>query len=191
MATDEVLIRNCLKGKPEALGRLYDLYAPVLFSLCLRYVPQRAEAEDLLQEAFIRIFENLKRFNPRDGGSFEGWMKRIAVNHALNYIRTRNRHRIFVESDQPNNFPDVVEEDYNQDDFLANLTSDTIHQLIAELPEGYRTVFNLYVIEEYSHKEIAELIGCSENTSKTQLLKARNLLKKKISELQLNYRYER
>lgn len=191
MATDEVLIRNCLKGKPEALGRLYDLYAPVLFGLCLRYVPQRAEAEDLLQEAFIRIFENLKRFNPRDGGSFEGWMKRIAVNHALNYIRTRHRHRIFVESDQPNNFPDVVEEDYNPDDFLANLTSDTIHQLIAELPEGYRTVFNLYVIEEYSHKEIAELIGCSENTSKTQLLKARNLLKKKISELQLNYRYER
>jgi len=182
MAQDENLIKQCIKGRPEALGQLYDRYAPVLLSVCLRYVPVRAEAEDLLQECFIRIFEKIGDFQLRPEASFEGWMKRIVVNKALNYLRDKNRNRLFVDTSDPGLWPDISEDESGNG--FPNISADEIHTLIQSLPDGYRTVFNLFVIEEYGHKEIAGMLGCSENTSKTQLLKARNMLKKRILDLQ-------
>ncbi|HAQ66135.1 MAG TPA: RNA polymerase subunit sigma-70 [Bacteroidales bacterium] len=182
MAQDYDLIRQCIKGQTEAFGKLYDRYAPVLLSVCLRYLPVRAEAEDILQECFIRIFEKIGEFKVRPEASFEGWMKRIVVNKALNHIRDKNRNRLFVEGSDPGMWPDVPDDEPGSG--FPNVTADEVHQMIQKLPDGYRTVFNLYVMEEYGHKEIAAMLGCSENTSKTQLLKARNMLKKRIVELQ-------
>lgn len=182
MAQDENLIRRCIKGQHKAFGQLYDRYAPVLLSVCMRYIPVRAEAEDLLQECFIRIFEKIGEFELRPEASFEGWMKRIVVNKALNYLRDKSRNRLLIDTADPGRLPDATEDDTEM--AFSNITADEIHQLIQSLPDGYRTVFNLFVIENYGHKEIATLLGCSENTSKTQLLKARNMLKKRILELQ-------
>jgi len=182
MAQDEDLIRQCINGRPEAFGKLYDRYAPVLLSVCLRYIPIRAEAEDLLQECFIRVFEKIGEFRLRPDASFEGWMKRIVVNKALNQLRDKNRNRLFVETSDPGAWPDVASDETSSG--YPNISADEIHAMIQSLPDGYRTVFNLFVMEEYGHKEIAGLLGCSENTSKTQLLKARNMLKKRIAELQ-------
>lgn len=182
MAQDENLIKKCIKGQPEALGQLYDRYAPVLLSVCLRYIPIRAEAEDILQECFIRIFEKIGEFKLRPEASFEGWMKRIVVNKALNFLRDKNRNRLFIDTPDPGLLADVTDED--SDRGFPNITADEIHGMIQNLPDGYRTVFNLFVVENYGHKEIASMLGCTENTSKTQLLKARNMLKKRILELQ-------
>ncbi|PKP15695.1 MAG: hypothetical protein CVU06_16075, partial [Bacteroidetes bacterium HGW-Bacteroidetes-22] len=111
MAQDYDLIRQCIKGQTEAFGKLYDRYAPVLLSVCLRYLPVRAEAEDILQECFIRIFEKIGEFKVRPEASFEGWMKRIVVNKALNHIRDKNRNRLFVEGSDPGMWPDVPDDE--------------------------------------------------------------------------------
>jgi len=181
MTEEQDLIKACLKGDSKALESFYDRYAPVLLSTCMRYVPVRVDAEDLLQEALIKIMSNLRNFDFRGKGSIEAWMKRIIVNLSLNFLRNKASKNIFiyVENEALLDLNDTKETDFEATD----LSLDEIHRLIGELPIGYRTVLNLYVFEKYSHLEIATMLGCSEGNSKSQLLRARALLKKQIKEL--------
>ncbi len=185
MTLDDKLIRDCIKGKSKALDKLFDQYSPVLLGLCMRYSSDSQEAQDIMQEGFIKIFFNVKKFRKIEGGSFEGWMKRIMVNTALNHIRKKNARRDTVDFDAlEERIGDQSDDAYIQNDEV-HVTEEEILALIQELPPGYRSVFNLFVFEKYGHKEIADMMGVSENTSKTQLLKARKYLQKKINELKI------
>lgn len=181
MLEDDSILEGCIAGSRSAQSALYRKYSPVMMAVCLRYAQNRDEAEDILQEAFLKIFQNIRSF--RKEGSFEGWMKRIMINHALNYFR-KNRRLPFIEDLETINETEVMESD-DQISVHAPVSADTIIALIQMLPPGYRLVFNMYVFEEYSHKEISEALSISENTSKTQLLKARRMLRKKLYEKNL------
>jgi len=152
-----------------------------MLAVCLRYAQNRDEAEDILQESFLKIFQNISSY--RKEGSFEGWMKRIMINHALNYYR-KNRKLPFHEDIESINELDIMEKD-EQPVNHAPVSAEKLIALIQLLPPGYRIVFNMYVFEDYSHKEISEALNISENTSKTQLLKARRMLRKKLFDLNL------
>jgi len=144
----------------------------------MRYCRDRDEAEDILQEAFIKVFQNLHSF--RGEGSLAGWIKRVIVNHAINYINKRNRVARHEKLDDIRE-TDIL--DFNETiEFPDEYNPALLLKLIQELPIGYRTVFNLHIFEDYGHKQIAEELGISENTSKTQLFKARRWLKNKIEE---------
>jgi RNA polymerase sigma-70 factor (ECF subfamily) len=183
MKEDQALIRDILKNRAKAVESLYDRYAPALLSLCFRYSGNMQDAEDILHDGFIKIIKNLANFKPGPESSLEAWMKRIMINTALNFIRDHIKERNQVEVDNYQERNDLANEDPTDVD-LAHLpvNQDQILQMIAELPSGYRTVFNLYVFEEFSHKEICQKLNCSESTSKSQLFKARALLRARISE---------
>lgn len=172
------LIEGCLAGKRKAQSELYTRFAPMLYGVCLRYASSRFEAQDMLQEGFIKIFTALSSYESK--GSFEGWMKRIVINNALNNIRSKSKQPLFTDFSEVENLPDAPSGD---EEIVQPPDKETMLRLVQELPQGYRMVFNLYVFEDYSHKDIAEMAGISENTSKTQLMRARNLLQKKLSEL--------
>jgi RNA polymerase sigma factor (sigma-70 family) len=177
MDTEGKLIEGCLAGKRKAQNELYKRFSPLLYGICLRYAANRFEAQDILQEGFIKVFSALSTFEKK--GSFEGWVKRIVINNAINHIRRNAAKHLFTEFSELENIPETIQETEE----ISPPDSKIMLKLIQELPDGYRMVFNLYVFEEYSHKEIAEFSGISENTSKTQLMRARHLLQKKISEL--------
>lgn len=183
MKEDLSLIKEVLKNRSKALEELYDRYAPALLSLCYRYAGNIQDAEDILHDGFIKIIKNLPDFQPRPGGSLEAWMKRIMTNTALNFIRDHARDRNLLDLDKIQNRVDLSDDDPADLD-LAHLpvSQDQVLQMIADLPAGYRTVFNLYVFEDFSHKEICEKLNCTESTSKSQLSKARALLRARISE---------
>jgi RNA polymerase sigma-70 factor (ECF subfamily) len=181
MPIDDSIIEGCIAGKRSAQSALYKAYSAVMLSICMRYARSRDEAEDILQEAFLKIFRNIGTY--RREGSFEGWMKRIIINHALNCFR-KNRKMPFIEDIDNVNETQIVEaEDPMPLD--VPVPANTLIHLIRQLPPGYRMVFNMYVFEEYSHKEIAEMLNFSESTSKTQLLKARKMLRKKLFDMNL------
>lgn len=185
MTKEQEMIRRCIRGDGQALAAFYDSYAPALMAACLRYVPSRPDAEDLLHDAFIKILQNLNRFEYRGEGSLVGWMKRIVVNLALNFLRDREKSLLINEQIVPSE----VHESDSEGDYSFGITPAEIHQLIQELPVGYRTVLNLFVFEKYSHREIALLLKCSESNSKSQLLRARILLKKNMMMLKSNKEY--
>ncbi len=167
----EQLIINCKKNDAQAQSQLYRLYANKLFSLCLKYSRNHAEAQDNLQDAFVTIFNKIAQYNNK--GSLEGWMKRIAVNTALQ----RYRNVVFFETVNENHVDDTpVEID---DD---NLSMDYLLSIIQELPDRYRLVFNLYALDDYSHKEIAKMLNITTGTSKSNLARARLILKEKIEQ---------
>lgn len=164
-------------------AQLYEKHAPALLSLCMRYCGNIQDAEDVLHEGFIKIIRNIGSFTDRGKGSFEAWMKRIMVNTALNFIRDHARERRFTDIDP---LVEKIEDEHDEEDnsfaeLAGELSPDTIMEMVCQLPEGYRTVFNLYVFESYSHKEIAQTLGFTENTSKSQLSKARATLRNKLS----------
>ncbi len=171
--TDKELIRACRRGDPRAQKALYDRYAPRMFGLCKRYLKTTEEAEDALLEGFFKVFTHLDQYD--GSGNFEGWIRRIMVNQALMKIRKKHALKNAVE-------PDHTLKDQTIS-VQQKLEAEDILQLLNDLPEGYRTVFNLYVIEGYKHREIADLLGISINTSKSQLIlarkKLRNLLEKR------------
>lgn len=181
MLIDDSIIEGCVAGKRSAQSALYRKCASVMLAICLRYAQNRDEAEDILQEAFLKIFQNIKSY--RKEGSFEGWMKRVMINHALNYYR-KNRKLPFLEDIDNINETEIMEKE-DQSSMHAPVSAEKLTALIQLLPPGYRMVFNMYVFEEYSHKEISVELNISENTSKTQLLKARRMLRKKLVELNL------
>jgi RNA polymerase sigma-70 factor (ECF subfamily) len=175
---DKEIVEGCKKGKRNFQNLLYSNYSSLLFGVCLRYIKNRTEAEDVLHDSFIKIYINIKNFNFSNKATFISWMKRVTANTAINYLRDNNHFRFNLDIEDVDFAEDeVVENESNEDIDMANLM-----RIIQELPQGYGTVFNLYIFEKYSHQEIAEILKISVNTSKTQLLKARKYIKNKMVE---------
>jgi RNA polymerase sigma factor (sigma-70 family) len=167
------IIKGCLEGNRRDQELLYRRHASKLYAVCLQYSGNNEEARDILQEGFIKIFENLANY--KFEGSFEGWMRRITVNTALEKFRSRNSLYRVDDIDQ---VPEPDAEPDNQD--YAGLEAADLLEIIRELPPKYRMVFNLYAIEGYSHKEISEMINISEGTSKSNLSRARSILQRRV-----------
>ena len=163
------LILNCKKREIDSQSQIYHLFAGKLFSICLKYSKTKQEAEDNLQDAFITIFGKMDQFKFK--GSFEGWMKRSVINTSLQTYRQKNVLNLVEE-----NYPEEVVVDINEED----LSLEFLLKIIQELPERYRMVFNLYVLDGYSHKEISGMLGIAEGTSKSNLSRARLILKGKV-----------
>lgn len=175
LKVDERLIRKCIRGENQAIEKLYRLVSAGLFGICLRYANSREDAQDLLHDGFLKIMNNLKYF--RWEGSFEGWLRRIIVNVAINYYHRSNIIQL----------KEYESVDFKIEGFelsaLEKMSQQELLKLISQLPAGYRIVFNLYAIEDFSHKEIAEMLGISESTSKSQYRKARLKLQELVIKL--------
>lgn len=169
------LILDCQKNSIRAQEQLYKLLAPKLFSACLKYSRNRADAEDNLQDGFLLIFQKIGQFQFK--GSFEGWAKRVMINNVLQRYRSEGVFELVSE-----NIPDVPDVEIESE----SISMDYLIGIIQELPDRYRMVFNLYVIDGYSHKEIAEMLSITDGTSKSNLARARMILKEKIDALQGN-----
>lgn len=152
---------------------LYRRFAPKMYAVCMRYANNADDAQDLLQEGFIKVYRNLEKF--RAEGSFEGWVRRVFVNTSIEHFRRKNTLYSITEKEE-----NVIED--SDITALDNLAEKDIIALVQELSPGYRTVFNMYVIEGYSHKEIGKILGISEGTSKSQLARAKAILQKKVQE---------
>lgn len=153
---------------------LYKRFSGKMYAVCLRYAGNAEDAQDLLQEGFIKVYRNLHRF--RAEGSFEGWIRRVFVNSSIEHFRKKSLQLSKVSGKEEDTIEDA------DTTALDNLAERDIISLIQRLSPGYRTVFNLYVVEGYSHKEIADLLGISEGTSKSQLARARSILQKKVAQ---------
>lgn len=182
MQTEAYIIDKCKNQERSGQKALYDKYAPLFFSICLRYIKEKTAAEDLLMESFYRIFSKIGQYKAQ--GSFEGWMKRIVVNECLMYLRKNNNMNLHLDLDKAKVIPE-------NPTIIDDLSYQEILDLLDLLPNGYRTIFNLYIIEGYKHREIAEQLGISINTSKSQLIlakkKLRELYKKKHNNLSTGY----
>lgn len=169
------LIQDCQKNSIRAQEQLYKLLAPKMFAACLKYSRNRADAEDNLQDGFLLIFQKIGQFQFK--GSFEGWAKRVMINNVLQKYRSEGIFELVSE-----NIPDVADVEIESE----SISMDYLVGIIQELPDRYRMVFNLYVIDGYSHKEIAEMLSITDGTSKSNLARARMILKEKIEALQGN-----
>ncbi|TVP53923.1 MAG: RNA polymerase sigma factor [Mongoliibacter sp.] len=167
---DKQTIEEAVKGNQKAERLLYDSISKSLFMLCLRYLKHQEDAEDVLSSALLKVFRCLDRFEFEREGSFEAWARKITVNECLICLRKQKRSPMMVEPDE--SIAIGIE------DVLDKISADELFVLILQLPEGYRTVFNLYEIEGYTHPEISEKLGIGVGTSKSQLSKAKNYLKK-------------
>lgn len=171
--SEEELVKGCLAGAPAYQRALYKRYASKMLTVCLRYANKREEAEDILQEGFITVFEKLTQFKMQ--GSFEGWVRRIMVHKAIeNYRKTSRVYPVLDIEDVEDNF-------ISQEDIVSNIATKELLNIIQELPPMYKMVFNLYAFEGMTHREIAENLGIAEGTSKSNLSDARNILKKKVA----------
>ncbi len=168
------LAKAIKQGNEKAMKVFYQRYSSKMLAICTRYLTDKMTAEDVMIEAMMKVFKRIDQFNFQ--GSFEGWVKRIMVNESLMKLRSQKIVEIDIEDV---NYKDFAVE--NQD----NLSAEDLMNLITALPVGYRTVFNMYAIEGYSHAEIAEKLGISEGTSKSQLSRARGILQQKLKELEL------
>ena len=166
------LVRGCIKRAENAQRELYERFADQLFRVAFRYVRDQTEAEDVTIISFTKIFNSISKFENRHEGSLISWMRKIVVNEALMVLRKRHNFNLVETIDHDLIVPDLSA--------FQNLDAEYIYTLLLELPPGYRTVFNLYVVEGYDHQEIGEMLGISASTSRTQLFKAKSLLKKKI-----------
>lgn len=175
---EQILADGCREGDGAAQRELYNLYAGRLLSICLRYVGDRATAEDLLHDAFLKIFGAFDRFTYRGSGSLRAWIERVTVNVALEWLRTRNRLGM-VPLDESRPIPDQAEPAASE---MASIPREVLLGFVSELPDGYRAVFNLYCIEDHSHREIAQMLGINEKSSSSQLFHARALLSRKVRE---------
>jgi RNA polymerase sigma factor (sigma-70 family) len=167
------LIKGCLERDRKMQEILYQRFSSKMYAVCLRYCKNSDDAQDLLQEGFVKVFRNIEKF--RGDGSFEGWIRRIFVNTSIEHFRKSVKNYAVSDTD------DVSIEDPSLS-ALDNLAEKDIIKMIQELSPGYRQVFNMYVIEGYSHKDIADILGISEGTSKSQLARAKGILKKIVEE---------
>lgn len=176
--TEEELIQGCLNLDPKAQKQLYEKYSAKMFGVCLRYVKDYSEAEDVLVTAFMKVFDRLVQY--KGHGSFEGWIRRVTINEALTFLRKNRYMYLEVEIEKVDIEPKFqkLENELEVEDLL---------NMVKRLPEGYRTVFNLYAIEGYTHKEIAKKLEINVNTSKSQLSRARKLLQKYLVESEMYY----
>ena len=160
------LIEGCRKGERRAQKELYDAYSRKMMGVCLRYVNDRETARDLLQDGFVKIFTSMDSYT--GSGSFEGWMRKIFVNCALEYLRKSD---VLREAIQPDSSA------------ISDMSAAELMNLVKELPVGFRTVFNMFAIEGYSHKEISEMLNITESTSRSQYTRAKQLLQRRINAL--------
>lgn len=182
---DTQLIAACKKQNRSAQKALYDLYAPKMMAVCLRYCTDRDAASDLLHDGFIKVFTQINSYQGK--GSFEGWMRKIFVNISIeNYRKEKQKFSFF----DPVTDIETIEEETDIDYFdLEGISRDEILKLIEELPNGYRTIFNLFIFEDMTHREIAQQLGISENASRSQFYRAKVALQKKVfSALEKNKR---
>ncbi len=178
MTVDEKIIRGCISGKRRAQNQLYNAFAPGMLGVCMRYCKNVAEAEDVLQEGFVKVFKYIKNF--RGEGSFEGWIRRIMVNTAItSYNKTS---KVYYEEINENTMS--YDDTSMGDEVYFPVDAEILMQLIQQMPEGYRMVLNLYVFEGYKHKEISNILNISENTSKSQLSKGRKYLKNELEKIE-------
>lgn len=165
------LVSGCIRGDRKMQRELYNRFAPKMYGVCLRYASNAEEAEDILQEGFIKVFRKIATY--RGEGSFEGWIRRIFVNTAIEYYRKKTYLQPITEQEE-----NTVEGKYLS--VLDSLAEKDIIKLVQQLSPGYRTVFNMYVVEGYTHKQIAEMLGISEGTSKSQLSRAKQILQEMV-----------
>ena len=176
-ARETDLIEGCRRKDRSAQKGLYDLLAPRMLSICCRYIKDRMEAEDVLVTSFMKVFDRLDQF--KHEGSFEGWIRKIVVNESLTYLR-KNKN-MYLETDL-----ETADREADLQSLDTDLEAADLLRLVAELPTGYRMVFNLYAIDGFSHKEIAEQIGITESTSKSQLSRARMHLQAKLQKMEVS-----
>ncbi len=170
--SEQELIEGCKQGKPKCQTALYERYSAKMFSVCLRYAADYHTAEDVLQDGFIRVLSNIDKY--RGEGSFEGWIRRIFINIAIeSQRRSPNTYSI--------NEPDGTDLFVYDETIISRIAADDLLRFVQELSPGYRAVFNLYAIEGYTHKEIADMLNITEGTSKSQLARARSLLQQKLA----------
>ncbi len=173
--TIDELLNRCRAGERKAQEMLYKQFASKMLGVCMRYAIDRMEAEDMLQNGFIKVFKSLEGY--RGDGSFEGWMRRIMVHCSIEYYRKHHKMMQMVDVTEMSNEPSV------NPAAMANMDVKDLMGLIQQLSPGYRMVFNLYAIEGYSHKEIAEIVGITEGASKSQLSRARTILKEQVTKM--------
>jgi RNA polymerase sigma factor (sigma-70 family) len=172
MQNEKEIVENCCKGRRDAQKALYDHFAPKMLALCFRYCDSIEEAEDVLQDGFIKVFRYIGTFQGK--GSVESWIRKIMVNTALNYLKKIADSRFHDDLDE---LPEALQPESETENTME---VQEMIEMIRTLPPGYRTVFNLFEIEGFNHKEIASMLGVSVNTSKSQLLKAKRLLQQRI-----------
>ena len=176
MLSDREIIDGCLKHSRKAQQQLYDKYSRYLLGVCIRYSTDRSEAEDVLQDVFVRVFFNIEEYS--GAGSFQGWLRRVAVNTAITNYHKNLKHRYHVDIDEYKTV-ETGALSFEEDLFSA----DELHNVLNSLPAGYKMVFNLYAIEGYKHREIAGMLKIDVNTSKSQYSRARALLREKLGKL--------
>lgn len=172
---DSALVKKCIKGDARAQRALFEKFAPKMLGVCIRYAKNSDQAEDILQDGFVKVFTKLSNYS--GNGSLEGWIRRIIVNTALDEIRRNIKFQNNISVD------DVDYKLELDSHIVEGLTAEDLMKIINDLPDGYRIVFNMFAIEGYSHKEIAMQLNISENTSKSQYSRARAYLKNKLEEL--------
>lgn len=165
---DDSLIKNCLKKKPAAQKELYRLYAPQMLGVCYRYTKSLQDAEDVLQDGFVRVFRFLHQYDYK--GELGAWIRRIMVNTALNYLKHSKKYQHDLLYDKAELH--VV----STDDPEVKLNAKELAEMIRQLPTGYQTIFNLHAVEGFTHTEIGQMMGISENTSRSQYMRARQLM---------------
>jgi RNA polymerase sigma-70 factor (ECF subfamily) len=176
---NEQLIEECVKGNARAQKMLYEKFGPKLFAVCNRYASNYEESQDVLQDGFVKIFEKLSSY--KGEGSFEGWMRRIVVNTALDAIRKNQKLKFNVDVDT------VTNQLSTDQTILGELAAADLLKLLQKLPLGYRTIFNLYAIEGFSHKEIAEQLDITISTSKSQFSRAKAILREILEKQNVVY----
>ncbi len=174
MDAESELISRCLNHEPASQNKLYNLFAPKMFGICLRYAGNKMEAEDIFQNGFLRLFTSLHQY--RSEGSLEGWVRRVFVTTAVNFYRHQSKFQLEVD------LKEISEIATFSEDALSILSTKDLLVIIQGLPAGRRTVFNLYVIEGYDHKEIGGMLGISEGTSKSQLHRAKASIRQLLKE---------
>ncbi|MEI6047319.1 MAG: RNA polymerase sigma factor [Bacteroidota bacterium] len=183
MMSERQIIEGCANRERKAQQVLYDKYSRFLLGVCLRYAGDKAEAEDILQDSFLKIFFNINDFSGT--GSFKGWLRKVAVNTAITHYHKNLKYRYYVDIEEYVSVETGVSS--FEEDFF---TSEELFKVLNELPTGYRMVFNLYAVEGYKHKEIAEILGIDTNTSKSQYSRAKSVIRDKLEKLgKLRSRY--
>ena len=171
---DPQLLKACIRGERKAQNAFYERYKIKMFGLCMRYASNREEAEDMLLEGFFKVFKDLHQF--RNQSPLEGWIRRVMVNTCLMYLR--KKHQKWLPTNDLDELPELASED----DFGFQQDADAIIEAIQQLPMGFKTIFNLYAIEGFSHKEIAKKLDISESTSRSQYSRAKQALQKLLVE---------
>lgn len=172
------IIEGCIRGERNCQQKIYETYYGKMLGVCLRYTKEKENALDILQDGFMKVFSNMKLFENK--GSFEGWIRKIMINTAIDYYRKNKKSVMFADSKYVENNAEGIMEENNEEEFLS-ISTNEIMEAVQQLTPAYKTVFNMYVVDGYTHKEISEQLGINEGTSKSNFSKAKANLKKLLS----------